>query len=288
MTHSNLERFAVGQKLTNASSVLIDYLTPLGKEETQSIPVSIVAEEFAVLLEMYENNKADLLLDSPERFLLEAHPLSFVPLGDEIKVAGTIDEPVLSVMEKLHELDAETVIRNHITKSVTIINPDNQVEIKELSLFEQVEALADRVQQHAKEIEKLDTEAVEDDVLEFIEDGEMVEEDETFEIETIPHKEEAIKEVERIDIKPKKEPVTSYIGVDDKSVQEVEQPVQAEVATEIAKDEPVEEIAQDKPVEEDVISSDVLKNVYNSLIQSIKDKGIEERVSFDQPLMFAR
>ena len=44
----------------------------------------------------------------------------------------------------------------------------------------------------------------------------------------------------------------------------------------------------DEPEEADVVSADVLKKVYNSLIQSIKERELEERVSFDQPLMFAK
>lgn len=272
MSLSYLTRFAVSDYLKTSNSELLDRLVSTHQDYDGSIPIAVIEDKFSNVLSQYEDVEADLLVTNPNQYLLHTSPLSFVQTEEGVTVAGDIDDRILYVIEQLHGQPLEEIVQTHIYQSVQTLNPDREVVITSLTLGEKVQQFSERVRQHAEwlhqvEVDDSHLETAESQALET-EDHATVVHDEVEEIHTENFANE--QDVPKIDIE--KEVINH-----EETLSNIEESSEKVI-------EKVQEGLSDQQVTDAV---DVLSNVYNQFIQSLKDTGIAERVAFDEPLALA-
>ena len=244
----DFKTYAISQKIRRNSD-LIKYINK------ETIPVSIVEEEFKDIFDKYEDNEAELLSSDYKAFLTTCVPVSFTPTESGLNVDGKIEDTVLEVIEDVHNVKKEDAITELVSSVVKTVNPTREFTVKDVSFTEKLERINYQLLKQKEEVLSINNDKV------VVNDKQPIIENKVTEDEKI---EQSIKHV-------------------------FEKPMD-EIVNEI-QNEPVEDIlietTKDVPT---TLSTDneLVKNVYNNFIKDTLKRKIDERVSLDNNFSFAK
>lgn len=215
----DLITYAVSNRLQE-NGELLTYM------DKDSIPKHVVEKSFERLMNEYSDEDAKLLVEDYKAYLSENVGVAITPKEDGLHVRGEINDDVVEVIGLVHGKSPEALVEGLITDTISVLNPEQEVKIKNIKLRDKVVRLREVVENTSA-------------IVEHIEGIGRV----TFEE---PIKEE-IKVEEPVEVKVD-EPIE--IKVDEPVEVKVEEPIEipAELPEEIKIDEPVE-IKVEEPVE---------------------------------------
>lgn len=215
----DLITYAVSNRLQE-NGELLTYM------DKDSIPKHVVEKSFEKLMNEYSDKDAKLLVEDYKTYLSENVGVAITPKEDGLHVRGEINDDVVEVIGLVHGKSPEALVEGLITDTISVLNPEQEVKIKNIKLRDKVVRLREVVENTSA-------------IVEHIEGIGHV----TFEE---PIKEE-IKVEEPVEVKVD-EPIE--IKVDEPVEVKVEEPIEipAELPEEIKIDEPVE-IKVEEPVE---------------------------------------
>ena len=215
----DLITYAVSNRLQE-NGELLTYM------DKDSIPKHVVEKSFERLMNEYSDEDAKLLVEDYKAYLSENVGVAITPKEDGLHVRGEINDDVVEVIGLVHGKSPEALVEGLITDTISVLNPEQEVRIKNIKLRDKVVRLREVVENTSA-------------IVEHIEGIGRV----TFEE---PIKEE-IKVEEPVEVKVD-EPIE--IKVDEPVEVKVEEPIEipAELPEEIKIDEPVE-IKVEEPVE---------------------------------------
>lgn len=206
----DLITYAVSNRLQE-NGELLTYM------DKDSIPKHVVEKSFERLMNEYSDEDAKLLVEDYKAYLSENVGVAITPKEDGLHVRGEINDDVVEVIGLVHGKSPETLVEGLITDTISVLNPEQEVRIKNIKLRDKVVRLREVVENTSA-------------IVEHIEGIGRV----TFEE---PIKEEI--KVEPVEVKVE-EPIESKVD------EPIEMP--AELPEEIKIDEPVE-IKVEEPVE---------------------------------------
>lgn len=215
----DLITYAVSNRLQE-NGELLTYM------DKDSIPKHVVEKSFERLMNEYSDEDAKLLVEDYKAYLSENVGVAITPKDDGLHVRGEINDDVVEVIGLVHGKSPEALVEGLITDTISVLNPEQEIRIKNIKLRDKVVRLREVVENTSA-------------IVEHIEGIGRV----TFEE---PIKEE-IKVEEPVEVKVD-EPIE--IKVDEPVEVKVEEPIEipAELPEEIKIDEPVE-IKVEEPVE---------------------------------------
>lgn len=213
----DLITYAVSNRLQE-NGELLTYM------DKDSIPKHVVEKSFERLMNEYSDEDAKLLVEDYKAYLSENVGVAITPKDDGLHVRGEINDDVVEVIGLVHGKSPEALVEGLITDTISVLNPEQEIRIKNIKLRDKVVRLREVVENTSA-------------IVEHIEGIGRV----TFEE---PIKEE-IKVEEPVEVKVD-EPIE--IKVDEPVEVKVEEPIEipAELPEEIKIDEP---ISIDEPVE---------------------------------------
>lgn len=215
----DLITYAVSNRLQE-NGELLTYM------DKDSIPKHVVEKSFERLMNEYSDEDAKLLVEDYKAYLSENVGVAITPKEDGLHVRGEINDDVVEVIGLVHGKSPEALVEGLITDTISVLNPEQEVKIKNIKLRDKVVRLREVVENTSA-------------IVEHIEGIGRV----TFEE---PIKEE-IRVEEPIEVKVE-EPVE--VEVEEPIEIKVEEPLEVKVEEpiEIKVDEPVE-IKVDEPIE---------------------------------------
>ena len=211
----DLITYAVSNRLQE-NGELLTYM------DKDSIPKHVVEKSFERLMNEYSDEDAKLLVEDYKAYLSENVGVAITPKEDGLHVRGEINDDVVEVIGLVHGKSPETLVEGLITDTISVLNPEQEVKIKNIKLRDKVVRLREVVENTSA-------------IVEHIEGIGRV----TFEE---PNKEE-IKVEEPVEVKVE-EPIE--IKVDEPGEVKVEEPIEIKV------DEPVEVKPEDEEIQIDL------------------------------------
>ena len=215
----DLITYAVSNRLQE-NGELLTYM------DKDSIPKHVVEKSFEKLMNEYSDKDAKLLVEDYKAYLSENVGVAITPKEDGLHVRGEINDDVVEVIGLVHGKSPEALVEGLITDTISVLNPEQEVRIKNIKLRDKVVRLREVVENTSaivEHIEGIGRVTFEEPIREEVKVQEPVE----------------VKVEEPIEIKVD-EPVE--VKVDEPIEIKVEEPVEIKV------DEPVE-IEVDEPVE---------------------------------------
>ena len=215
----DLITYAVSNRLQE-NGELLTYM------DKDSIPKHVVEKSFEKLMNEYSEKDAKLLVEDYKAYLSENVGVAITPKEDGLHVRGEINDDVVEVIGLVHGKSPEALVEGLITDTISVLNPEQEVRIKNIKLRDKVVRLREVVENTSaivEHIEGIGRVTFEEPIREEVKVQEPVE----------------VKVEEPIEIKVD-EPVE--VKVDEPIEIKVEEPVEIKV------DEPVE-IEVDEPVE---------------------------------------
>lgn len=205
----DLITYAVSNRLQE-NGELLTYM------DKDSIPKHVVEKSFERLMNEYSDEDAKLLVEDYKAYLSENVGVAITPKEDGLHVRGEINDDVVDVIGLIHGKSPEALVEGLITDTISVLNPEQEVRIKNIKLRDKMVRLREVVENTSA-------------IVEHIEGIGRV----TFE-----------------------EPIKEEIKVEEPVVVKVEEPVEVEEPAEIKVEEPEEikveepiEIKIDEPVE---------------------------------------
>lgn len=272
----DLITYAVSNRLQE-NGELLTYM------DKDSIPKHVVEKSFERLMNEYSDEDAKLLVEDYKAYLSENVGVAITPKEDGLHVRGEINDDVVEVIGLVHGKSPEALVEGLITDTISVLNPEQEVKIKNIKLRDKVVRLREVVENTSA-------------IVEHIEGIGRV----TFEE---PIKEE-IKVEEPVVVKVE-EPVEveePEIKVEEPEEIKVEEPIEIKIdePVEIKVDEPVEvqpeEIQIDlgdakEPVVEDKVEEDetqkALQNVWASFLHDLDNLNLIDTLNLDRDAIVA-
>lgn len=235
----DLITYAVSNRLQE-NGELLTYM------DKDSIPKHVVEKSFERLMNEYSDEDAKLLVEDYKTYLSENVGVAITPKEDGLHVRGEINDDVVEVIGLVHGKSPEALVEGLITDTISVLNPEQEVRIKNIKLRDKMVRLREVVENTSA-------------IVEHIEGIGRV----TFEE---PIKEE-IKVEEPVEVKVE-EPIE--IKVDEPLEGKVEEPVEIKV------DEPVEKPSE--TIEEIQIDLGDAKEP----VVEVKEPAVEVKVDEDE------
>ena len=242
----DLITYAVSNRLQE-NGELLTYM------DKDSIPKHVVEKSFERLMNEYSDEDAKLLVEDYKAYLSENVGVAITPKEDGLHVRGEINDDVVEVIGLVHGKSPEALVEGLITDTISVLNPEQEVKIKNIKLRDKVVRLREVVENTSA-------------IVEHIEGVGRV----TFEE---PIKEE-IKVEEPVEVKVE-EPIE--IKVDEPVDVRVEEPIEIKVEepVEIKVDEPVEVKPEDEEIQIDLGDA-------KEPVVEVKEPAVEVKVDEDE------
>lgn len=268
----DLITYAVSNRLQE-NGELLTYM------DKDSIPKHVVEKSFEKLMNEYSDEDAKLLVEDYKAYLSENVGVAITPKEDGLHVRGEINDDVVEVIGLVHGKSPEALVEGLITDTISVLNPEQEIRIKNIKLRDKVVRLREVVENTSA-------------IVEHIEGIGRV----TFEE---PIREE-VKVEEPVEVKVE-EPIE--IKVDEPVEVKVEEPIEIKVdePIEIKVDEPVEakpedeiqiDLGDDKEptveakVEEDETQK-ALQNVWASFMRDLDSTNLIDTLNLDRDAIVA-
>lgn len=243
----DLITYAVSNRLQE-NGELLTYM------DKDSIPKHVVEKSFERLMNEYSDEDAKLLVEDYKAYLSENVGVAITPKEDGLHVRGEINDDVVEVIGLVHGKSPEALVEGLITDTISVLNPEQEVRIKNIKLRDKMVRLREVVENTSA-------------IVEHIEGIGRV----TFEEPT----REGIKVQEPVEVKVE-EPIE--IKVDEPVEVKVDEPIEIKV------EEPVE-IKVDEPVEK---PSETIEEIQIDLgdakepVVEVKEPAVEVKVDEDE------
>lgn len=269
----DLITYAVSNRLQE-NGELLTYM------DKDSIPKHVVEKSFERLMNEYSDEDAKLLVEDYKAYLSENVGVAITPKEDGLHVRGEINDDVVEVIGLVHGKSPETLVEGLITDTISVLNPEQEVKIKNIKLRDKMVRLREVVENTSaivEHIEGIGRVTFEEPIKEEIKVEEPVEVEEPAEIKV--EEPEEIKVEEPIEIK-------------------VEEPVEIKVdePIEVQPEENTEEIQIDlgdakEPVVEAKVEEDetqkALQNVWASFLHDLDNGNLIDTLNLDRDAIVA-
>lgn len=255
----DLITYAVSNRLQE-NGELLTYM------DKDSIPKHVVEKSFERLMNEYSDEDAKLLVEDYKAYLSENVGVAITPKEDGLHVRGEINDDVVEVIGLVHGKSPEALVEGLITDTISVLNPKQEIRIKNIKLRDKVVRLREVVENTSaivEHIEGIGRVTFEEPVREEI----KVELPEIPEIPELPELPEECKVEEPVEIK-----------VEEPEEIKVEEPIEIKI------DEPVE-IKVDEPVEK---PSENIEEIQIDLgdakepVVGVKEPVVEAKVDEDE------
>lgn len=266
----DLITYAVSNRLQE-NGELLTYM------DKDSIPKHVVEKSFERLMNEYSDEDAKLLVEDYKTYLSENVGVAITPKEDGLHVRGEINDDVVEVIGLVHGKSPETLVEGLITDTISVLNPEQEVRIKNIKLRDKVVRLREVVENTSA-------------IVEHIEGIGRV----TFEE---PIKEEI--KVEPVEVKVE-EPIESKVDEPIEMPAELPEEIKIDEPVEIKVEEPVEvkpeeiqiDLGDDKEptvkvkVEEDETQK-ALQNVWASFMHDLDNLNLIDTLNLDRDAIVA-
>ena len=122
----NLLTYAVSRKLLDNNDMW-RYIT-----NGEPIPQNIVEDAFRDTLTIYEDLKAERLVNDYNDFVAHHVPVTFTTNADGVQVSGEIEDAALDIIEAVHHKTVDDVVRQTVTSSIHTISPEREFTIRDI------------------------------------------------------------------------------------------------------------------------------------------------------------
>lgn len=279
----DLITYAVSNRLQE-NGELLTYM------DKDSIPKHVVEKSFERLMNEYSDEDAKLLVEDYKAYLSENVGVVITPKEDGLHVRGEINDDVVEVIGLVHGKSPEALVEGLITDTISVLNPEQEVKIKNIKLRDKVVRLREVVENTSaivEHIEGIGRVTFEEPTREGI----ISEIPEVPELPEIPELPEEFKVDEPIEMPAE---LPEEIKIEEPIKIKVEEPVEIKV------DEPVEvqpeEIQIDlgdakEPVVEAKVDEDetqkALQNVWASFLHDLDNLNLIDTLNLDRDAIVA-
>lgn len=240
----NFKSYAISQKIKRNSD-LIKYIN---KDE---IPLSVIETEFKDVFDSYKDEEAEMLAENYEEYLVNYAPVSFSPTKLGLDVHGNIKDEVLEVIEAVHNVKKEHVVKTLVTNVIGTVAPEREFDVQNITFNERLEKIQNRMKVQNDNIDNVKHEIKTD-----VNDVEHLTaiEKKTYEVF------DAVDNDKVLDI------VVNDNNEDNKTVVNIEDTVDKSFNTDI---------------------SNILTDIYNQVMIEVEKLKIDERIPLDNDLYLA-
>lgn len=135
----DLITYAVSNRLQE-NGELLTYM------DKDSIPKHVVEKSFERLMNEYSDKDAKLLVEDYKTYLSENVGVAITPKEDGLHVRGEINDDVVEVIGLVHGKSPEALVEGLITDTISVLNPEQEVKIKNIKLRDKVVRLREVVE----------------------------------------------------------------------------------------------------------------------------------------------
>lgn len=271
----DLITYAVSNRLQE-NGELLTYM------DKDSIPKHVVEKSFERLMNEYSDEDAKLLVEDYKTYLSENVGVAITPKEDGLHVRGEINDDVVEVIGLVHGKSPEALVEGLITDTISVLNPEQEVRIKNIKLRDKVVRLREVVENTSA-------------IVEHIEGIGRV----TFEE---PTREEIISEIPEIPEIPELPEIIEEPTMLPGEIK-IDEPINIDEPVEIKVDEPVEKPSENteeiqidlgdakEPVVEAKVEEDetqkALQNVWASFLHDLDNLNLIDTLNLDRDAIVA-
>lgn len=271
----DLITYAVSNRLQE-NGELLTYM------DKDSIPKHVVEKSFERLMNEYSDEDAKLLVEDYKTYLSENVGVAITPKEDGLHVRGEINDDVVEVIGLVHGKSPEALVEGLITDTISVLNPEQEVRIKNIKLRDKVVRLQEVVENTSA-------------IVEHIEGIGRV----TFEE---PTREEIISEIPEIPEIPELPEIIEEPTMLPGEIK-IDEPINIDEPVEIKVDEPVEKPSENteeiqidlgdakEPVVEAKVEEDetqkALQNVWASFLHDLDNSNLIDTLNLDRDAIVA-
>lgn len=145
----DLITYAVSNRLQE-NGELLTYM------DKDSIPKHVVEKSFERLMNEYSDEDAKLLVEDYKAYLSENVGVAITPKDDGLHVRGEINDDVVEVIGLVHGKSPEALVEGLITDTISVLNPEQEVKIKNIKLRDKVVRLREVVENTSAIVEHIE------------------------------------------------------------------------------------------------------------------------------------
>lgn len=145
----DLITYAVSNRLQE-NGELLTYM------DKDSIPKHVVEKSFERLMNEYSDEDAKLLVEDYKAYLSENVGVAITPKDDGLHVRGEINDDVVEVIGLVHGKSPEALVEGLITDTISVLNPEQEVKIKNIKLRDKMVRLREVVENTSAIVEHIE------------------------------------------------------------------------------------------------------------------------------------
>lgn len=145
----DLITYAVSNRLQE-NGELLTYM------DKDSIPKHVVEKSFERLMNEYSDEDAKLLVEDYKAYLSENVGVAITPKEDGLHIRGEINDDVVEVIGLVHGKSPETLVEGLITDTISVLNPEQEVRIKNIKLRDKMVRLREVVENTSAIVEHIE------------------------------------------------------------------------------------------------------------------------------------
>lgn len=145
----DLITYAVSNRLQE-NGELLTYM------DKDSIPKHVVEKSFERLMNEYSDEDAKLLVEDYKAYLSENVGVAITPKEDGLHVRGEINDDVVEVIGLVHGKSPEALVEGLITDIISVLNPEQEVKIKNIKLRDKMVRLREVVENTSAIVEHIE------------------------------------------------------------------------------------------------------------------------------------
>lgn len=145
----DLITYAVSNRLQE-NGELLTYM------DKDSIPKHVVEKSFERLMNEYSDEDAKLLVEDYKAYLSENVGVAITPKEDGLHVRGEINDDVVEVIGLVHGKSPEALVEGLITDTISVLNPEQEVKIKNIKLRDKMVRLREVVENTSAIVEHIE------------------------------------------------------------------------------------------------------------------------------------
>lgn len=145
----DLITYAVSNRLQE-NGELLTYM------DKDSIPKHVVEKSFERLMNEYSDEDAKLLVEDYKAYLSENVGVAITPKEDGLHIRGEINDDVVEVIGLVHGKSPEALVEGLITDTISVLNPEQEVRIKNIKLRDKMVRLREVVENTSAIVEHIE------------------------------------------------------------------------------------------------------------------------------------
>ena len=275
----DLITYAVSNRLQE-NGELLTYM------DKDSIPKHVVEKSFERLMNEYSDEDAKLLVEDYKAYLSENVGVAITPKEDGLHVRGEINDDVVEVIGLVHGKSPEALVEGLITDTISVLNPEQEVKIKNIKLRDKMVRLREVVENTSAIVEHIEG-------IGRVTFEEPTREGIISEIPEIPEIPELPETFEEPTMLPGEIKIDEPINIDEPVEIKVDEPVEVqpeEIQIDLGDDkEPTVEAKEptvDANVEEDETQK-ALQNVWASFLHDLDNLNLIDTLNLDRDAIVA-